>query len=160
MAIRYIQSMYSYDAELTHIAVPENGEKELCIMAERIVGSDDLVAIYIPEGTDNVYEPGEMRGCVVGAVRLVPMPPGYTMRDYRYLDFDQSVRWPFGWPCQPVYAPPVSECRHLRNLVEQVFGRDDLFQTYCSRFQRGPFELEDPMSEELNRFFMQFPMLS
>ena len=37
-------------------------------MADELVGTKDLIAIYVPEGTEDVYEPGAMRGRVVGAV--------------------------------------------------------------------------------------------
>jgi hypothetical protein len=65
-------------------------------------GNDDLVAIYIPEGTDEAYQPGKRRDRVVGAVRLLPMPRGKSVTDYFYRDLDGSLRWPFGWPREAV----------------------------------------------------------
>ncbi|TMA83999.1 MAG: hypothetical protein E6J74_35045 [Deltaproteobacteria bacterium] len=149
---QYIQPLYGYKPDIAHIAVPENCESALEIMAADLLGTDGLIAIYIPEGTEEVYEPGVMRGRVVGGVRLLPMPPGKEMRDYFYPDWDKRMRWPLGWPCKAVYAPPVSECRPL---VDDLFGQD-LFQSYVSRFQHGPFKLEAKMAKELDKFFAQF----
>jgi hypothetical protein len=158
MGFRYIQPLYGYDADLTHIAVPETAEKALRIMVEDLLWTDDLVAIYIPEGTEDVYEPGAMRGRVVGGVQLLPMPPGKAMQDYFYKDWDGTMRWPLGWPCKAVYAPPVPQCPVLRTLVDMLFGPND-FQPYVARFQLGPFELEARMAAELDRFFIQFNKL-
>jgi hypothetical protein len=99
-------------------------------MVEDILGTDDLVAIYIPKGTAEVYEPGEMRGRVVGAVRLLSMEPGKTTRDYFYRDWDKKMRWPLGWPCKAVYAPDVSQCPVLQSLVEDLHGPNS-FQPYA-----------------------------
>ena len=61
-------------------------------MGAELPGTDGLVAIYIPEGTDEAYQPGKMRGRVVGAVRLLPMPLGNPVTDYFYRDLDNSLR--------------------------------------------------------------------
>jgi len=64
-------------------------------MTADILGSDNLVAIYIPNGTDEVWNPGEMRSRSVGAVKLLPMPKGKKMEDYPRYDWDgKTVRWP------------------------------------------------------------------
>ena len=76
MKFRYLEPLYGFSAEQPHIAVSDRGEAKLREMAEALVGSDDLVAIYIPEGTEEVYQPGNMRGRVVGGVQLLPMPDG------------------------------------------------------------------------------------
>ena len=158
MGFRYIQPLYGYDAGISHIAVPETGEKQLRTMAEDLSGkNNDLVAIYIPEGTGEAYEPGDKRGRVVGGVRLLPMPRGKVIRDYFYKDWDQTMHWPVGWPCKAVYAPDdVSQCPHLRALVEELWSRPDSFQPYVARFQLGPFELDHRMAEKLDRVFAQF----
>lgn len=124
-------------------------------MANELVGTPGLVAIYIPEGTEDVYQPGDMRGRIVGAVRLVKMPSHRKMEDYFYDDWDGSRRWPIGWPCKVVYAPDLSECPFLRQHVEHLFG-PGIFGSYVSRFQQGPFELELAIRERLNRDFAQF----
>jgi hypothetical protein len=77
------------------------------------------------------------------------------MEDYYYDDWDGSRRWPIGWPCRLVCAPPVSQCPTLREHVESLFGPGS-FQGYVSRFQHGPFLLEQAMQERLNRDFAQF----
>jgi len=50
-------------------------------MARELVGQPGLVAIYIPEGRQGVYEPGSKRGRVVGGVRLTAMPEGRRIED-------------------------------------------------------------------------------
>jgi hypothetical protein len=150
--------LYAYDSSITHIGVPETAETKLRAMAQDLVGTEDLVAIYIPESTEDVYEPGATRGRVVGGVRLLPMPSGNTMRDYFYRDWDESMRWPIGWPCKAVYAPDVSQCRALRSLVDELFGPQS-FQPYVGRFQLGPFELERPMANRLDSIFAGFSKL-
>src|SRR5207244_9732157 len=138
-----------------HIGVPENARAPLQQMADDLVGSSRLVAIYIPEGTEDVYEPGGMRGRVVGAVRPLKMPPRRRMEDYFYDDWDGSRRWPIGWPCKVVYAPDDSECPSFREHIEHLFG-SGTFGNYVSRFQHGPFQLERNVRERLNRDFSQF----
>lgn len=110
MRFRWIEPLYGFEAGIDHIAVPGNAEGALHEMAEELVGTDGLIAIYVPEGTEEVYEPGEMRGRVVGAVQLLPMPGDRKITDYFYEDWDGTLRWPVGWPCRAVYAPPVEDC--------------------------------------------------
>jgi len=124
MGFRYIQSLYDYEPGIRHIAVPERGKEKLRSMTDNLSGTDDLVAIYIPEGTEKVYEPGDKRGRVMGGVRLRPMPRGKAIGDYFYKDWVGTMRWPLGWPCKAVYAPEVSECPHLRFLGRQGSGSD------------------------------------
>lgn len=149
MRFRYIEPMFGFEAGQTHICVPQGADDALRNMSDDLVGSDDLIAIYIPQGTHDVYEVNDMRGKVVGAVRLLPMPPGKTTADYFYKDWDGSLRWPVGWPCEAVYAPPIDQCPMLRSLVELLFGPDN-FKAYVARFQRGPFELDGRMAKELD----------
>ena len=158
MRFRYIEPLYGFDANQSHIAVPETAIGALRTMVDDLLGTDDLIAIYIPEGTDDVYQPGAMRGRVVGAVRLLPKPPGKGMRDYFFRDWDGSLRWPLGWPCKAVYAPLVAECPVLRSLVDELFGPND-FQPYVARFQNGPFELDHKMATKLDKLFSRFPQL-
>ncbi len=153
--IRWITPLYGFGSDCEHIGVPENARAPLQEMADELVGTSGLAAIYIPEGTEEVYEAGAMRGRVVGAVQLVKMPPRRKMEDYFYDDWDGSRRWPIGWPCNVVYAPNESECPFLRDHVEHLFGSGS-FGSYVSRFQHGPFELEPAMRERLNRDFGGF----
>ena len=150
--IRWITPLYGFGSECTHIGVPESARAVLHEMANELIGTTGLVAIYIPEATADVYQPGGMRGRVVGAVRFVPMPRGRRMEDYFYDDWDGSRRWPIGWPCEVVYAPDVEECPLFREHVEHLHGPYS-FGGYVSRFQHGPFEMELAMRERLNRDF-------
>jgi hypothetical protein len=156
--IRWIAPMFGFDANCTHLGVPENGKSKLLDMSDRVVGRSVLVAIYIPEGTEDVYQAGAKRGRVVGAVRLLEMPDDKTIEDYFYDDWDGSRRWPYGWPCEPVYAPPVSLCPPLREHIEHLNGNGS-FAGYVSRFQLGPFELEPDVRDALNGDFEELPRL-
>jgi hypothetical protein len=156
--IRWITPMYGFGPDCTHVGVPEIARETLTQMSRELLGTRGLIAIYIPEGTEDVYEPGGKRGRVVGAVRLVKMPPRRKLEDYFYDDWDGSRRWPIGWPCDVVYAPEESECPFLREHVEHLFDPGS-FGSYVSRFQHGPFELEPTMRERLNRDFAQFTKL-
>jgi hypothetical protein len=51
MKIRYLEAMYGLGPEQTHIAVPTDAEKRLARMAKDLVGTDDLIAIYVPLAT-------------------------------------------------------------------------------------------------------------
>lgn len=156
--LRWITPLYGFGPDCEHIGVPENARAPLQAMAGELVATQGLAAIYIPEGTEEVYEPGAMRGRVVGAVRLVQMPPGRRMEDYFYDDWDHTRRWPIGWPCEVIYAPGESEGPSLREHVEHVYGAGS-FSGYVSRFQLGPFALEPRMRERLNRDFARFQRL-
>jgi hypothetical protein len=157
--IRWITPLYGFGPDCQHIGVPENARARLQEMADELIGTTRLVAIYIPEGTEDVYEPGGLRGRVVGAVRLVKMPQRRKMEDYYYDDWDGSRRWPIGWPCKVVYAPNEPECPFLREHVEHLFGPGS-FGGYVSRFQHGPFKLEPAMREAINRDFAQFEQIA
>lgn len=153
--IRWITPLYGFGPDCEHIGVPENARAPLQEMADDLIGTSCLVAIFIPEGCEDVYEPGGKRGRVVGAVQLVEMPLRRRMEDYFYDDWDGSRRWPIGWPCRVVYAPDESQCPSLREHVEHLFGSGS-FGGYVSRFQHGPFELDQAMRERLNHDFAGF----
>lgn len=158
MKFRWIEPLYGFAPDLEHVAVPASAERILLKMADELVGTDDLVAIYIPEGTDEAWEADSMRGRVVGAVRLLEMPKGKEINDYPHRDLDGSLRWPIGWPCEVVYAPPVELCPVLRSEVEYVFNQE-AFKPYVARFQHGPFPLEKRMAAWLERRFSEFEKL-
>ena len=157
--IRWITPLYGFGPDIEHIGVPEQSRNKLQEMANLLIGTPGLVAIYIPEGTDDIYQAGIRRGRVVGAVRLVEIPSGRRMEDYFYEDWDGTLRWPIGWPCEAVYAPDISACHVLRQHVESLFGPGN-FASYVSRFQQGPFELEPDMQERLNRCFAQLERIA
>ena len=151
--------MFGFNPYCDHLGVPESGRSALIQMADALVGTSNLIAIYIPEGTEDVYEAGAKRGRIVGAVRLLEMPEGSAIEDYYYDDVvDGSRRWPFGWPCQPVFAPAISDCPPLREYVEHFFGSGS-FSGYVSRFQRGPFELDAKVGQAINDDFDEFDVL-
>jgi hypothetical protein len=155
--IRWIEAVYGAERQiLTHIAVPGTARSALHKMADELVGTNALVAFYMPVGTDDVYTPGLKRGRVFCAVQLLPMPPNGKIEQYFYNDLkDGSRRWPIGWPARLVYAPPVADCPSLREHVVSLFGEGS-FAGYVSRFQKGPFRLELAMRERLNSDFAQF----
>ncbi len=156
--IQWITPMYGFGADCTHVGVPEIARPILKEMASELIGTSGLIAVYIPEGTEEIYEPGGMRGRVVGAVRLVKMPRRKKVEDYYYDDWDGSRRWPIGWPCKVIYAPDEDECPFFRDHIEHLFGPDS-FGSYVSRFQLGPFRLEPVVQERLNSDFEQFEEL-
>jgi hypothetical protein len=156
MVFRYIEAMFGFAADTPHVCVPVGGEPMLRTLVKDLLGTEGVIAVYIPEGTQDVYRAGAMRGRVVGAVRLLDMPAGKTERDYSYRDWDGTLRWPVGWPCKVVYAPPVAECPGLRTLVEKLHGSNS-FQPYVARFQKGPFKLDPRMASELAERFARFP---
>lgn len=101
-------------------------------MAQELVGASGLVALYVPEGTGEAYWPEMRRGRVISAVKLVPMPEDQHIEDYFSNDLDGSCRWPIGWPCRVVYAPPATECRSLREHVESEY-EPGAFRSYLRR---------------------------
>lgn len=161
--IRWIEAVYGAPApgndNCTHIAVPDNARAALKEMARDLVGTDGLVALYVPIGTEDVYSPGAKRGRIICAVQLVAMPPGKVVEDYFYDDWDGSRRWPIGWPARLVYSPPIGECPILKEHVESLFGSGS-FSSYTARFQHGPFALEQAMQDRLNADFSVFTPLA
>lgn len=143
----------------THIGVPEIARSALMEMTTELVGSKGLVALYVPLGTEAIYNPGTKLGRIIAAVELLAMPDGGKVEDYFYPDWDGSRRWPIGWPARLIYAPPESACPSLREHVETLFGPGS-FSAYTSRFQKGPFRLEDALRERLNRDFAEFERLT
>ncbi len=156
--IQWITPLYGFGANCCQIGVTESARDILGKMAKELLETDGLIAIYIPEGTPNIYNPEATRGRIVGAARLIKMPRRKTIEDYFCDDYDGSRRWPIGWPCEAVYAPETAECPVLREHVEHLFGARS-FAGYVSRFQRGPFSLEDQMRQRLNSDFSQFTPL-
>jgi len=159
MKFLYLTPLYGFGPDHRHIAVPANAEKKLREMGDRLAGADDAVAIYIPEGTDDVYQVGNMKGRVVGAVRLDPMPLDKDIQDYFYKDLDGSLRWPIGWPCTAVYAPPPHDCPVLRSVVTDAHG-PTAFRPYVRRLLQGPVDLDPKVRNRLERWFEAFPALA
>lgn len=113
-------------------------------MAEAIAGRDLACGIYVPLSAPEEWGGKALRGRIVGAIRLPPMPAGRGMEDFPYLDRDGRPRWPYGWPCEVVRVLPLHECRRLRDLMFEAFGDDIGFPALASRFQFGPVPLRDP----------------
>src|SRR6266849_5673622 len=124
MKIRYIHAGYGLEPELDHIAVPAESEKRLRGMADKLVGTEGLIAIYVPLTTPEIYGGAmPMRGKIVGAVKLLPMPTGRNVRDYYFEDWtDGKRRWPVGWPCEVVLYPRPEARFDLKPVVELVHG--------------------------------------
>ncbi len=157
MRFRYIVALYDLTPDQSHIAVPETAEKMLMKMKCDLVGSDDLVAIYVPEKVKEPHRPANKRGRVVGGVRLVPMPEGRSIRDYFFPEWDPSPRWPIGWPCCVAYAPTIEQCPMLRSIVEPIHGPDS-FRPYARRLRNGPVELDRKVADRLDEWFADLPI--
>lgn len=139
-SIRYLLAHYGFSPEHPHIAVPSGAREVIQKIGEELSGTQDLIAIYIPEGTEDHYNPGKARGRLVGTVRLLSMPIGDSVESYFYGDWANPKRWPFGWPCKVVHAPSVDESPSLREHVETELG-PGAFGGFVSPFQRGPIPL-------------------
>jgi len=149
--VRFIHPMYDFDQQTRHIAVPEGGLSALHEMWDELHDTGDLIAIYIPESTSEVYSPDSMHGLIVGTVRLEPMPSGHTETDYFYDDYDGTRRWPHGWPCAVVRFLQAQQRFTLRGLVE-AFHPSVAFGNYVARLQIRPIKLDgDPIGDELTR---------
>jgi hypothetical protein len=151
MRFRYIAAQYGFPPDFDHIAVPAGAADMLGRMSRELVGTDDLIAIYIPKNTLAGYPADNMRGRVVGGVRLLNMPAGMGITDYFYADLEGTRRWPIGWPCLAVIHPPVEECPRLEYLVEMHHGPNS--SSYAARLHNGPLRLDQPVSTELSRWF-------
>jgi hypothetical protein len=123
-------------------------------MSDELLETGSLLGIYIPEGTDDVYEVGAMKGRIAGAVRLLPMPEGRRPEDYFYRDYfqapDEVPRWPFGWPCQVVLEIDPKKVKALRTLVELVHP-ETTFGAYAAQFVQGPVRLGSAMRQRVNK---------
>jgi len=150
--IYYLSPAYGFDETLAHVGAPENAEARLREMGECLAGTDGLVGIYIPESTEDAYQPGNMRGRVVGTVKMLPMPIGKDISDYVYKDWDGSLRWPIGWPCEVVHAPGVDVCPYLRSIVQDLHG-PNAFAPFTSQFQHGPIKIMPDVSKAILAYF-------
>jgi hypothetical protein len=63
---QWIEPLYRFEAAIDHIAVPGSAEATLLEMADELVGTGDLIAIYIPEGTDEAHEAGAKKAASWG----------------------------------------------------------------------------------------------
>jgi len=156
--IRWIHALFRFSPECDHISVPQNAMGELDMMQRDLVGTDGLLAIYIPERTPDSYEVPELRGRVAGAVRLDKMEDGKTIADFSYSEPD-GKHWPYGWPCKVVYAPPIADCPELRNIVKEVFP-DKRFGEYAKQLFGKPHRLEPEMRARLSREFARLTRLA
>jgi hypothetical protein len=136
--------------ERYHIAVPPMAREKLIEMSNELVGTEDLVALYVPVSTEANYLPEGMRGRIIATAELLPMPPDRRVEDYsiRYL-LDESLRWPFGWPCRVVDRLQKSQYIELKPHVETLVGLGS-FPSYMKQLHVGPFKLDEFMQERLN----------
>ncbi len=158
MGPNWMLSMYGFNADTGHIAVPEKAENRLNTMVNELLRTKKLFAIYIPQGTLIGHHPGHSRGRLAGVARLKELPPGKSMRDYSSLDLDGTLRWPLGWPCEAVYAPPADETPMLRSIIEPLHGIGS-FSDYVAQFKFGPFRLSPQVASEIAKAFDRFPRL-
>ena len=159
MRVRWLEAMYGLRSGQGHVAVAGNARGRLEQMAAQLAGTEDLVAIYVPEGTEEHYDVGDMRGRVVGAVRLLEMPDGRSVEDYPIPDWDENDgnpdwngdwRWPIGWPCRTVLIDDPANCPNLRSLVQVAHGAA-AFGSYTAQFQLGPIRLGHQMAQALQQ---------
>jgi hypothetical protein len=155
--LSYIEPLFGFDPKMSHIAVCDSDDARTVLseMGRTLPETNRLIAIYIPLGVAPGYGYNSQAGRVVGAVRLLPMPTGRSIYDYYHhdeLDPERRKRWPTGWPCETVYAPPADQCLYLRTVIDTVYGAGR-FQPYASRFQYGPFRLEPQVAAMLLRHF-------
>ena len=155
--LRYIEPLYGFGPDIDHIAVGDNAKARTTLseMGQELPRTDRLIAIYIPEFTDEAYQPGLQSGRVVGAVRLLPMPLDRAITDYFYHDVDGSLRWPFGWPCEAIYAPPVEECVYLRTVVTWCSVRA-VSHRMLNAFKPDHSGSNSGVAAELMRYFDRF----
>lgn len=152
MAVRWLSPLFSLPVELQQLCVERNAEDKLTEMATELVGSDDVVAIYVPLNAEAAYRPGAQRGRVAGLVRLLPMPSGRTIRHYTQVDLATgALRWPFGWPAEVVRAPQPEQCPTLRNILIAAYQRDRLAE--YSHFLSAPHKLERPVRLQIEAAF-------
>jgi len=123
-------------------------------MADELMGTAGLVAIYIADAPAKAYDLAEKLGRVVGTVQLVPLPAGRSERDYQDRDpIDEYRAWPYGWPCRVVHAPPPQQCPLLSDLVKEVYGPGAPFLPFVAPLRYAPMRLDQKMSRALERYF-------
>jgi hypothetical protein len=156
MRYRYFEAFYGFSPTMSHIALSKSARAILNRMAEELLHSGDLIAIYVPIGSDPCYAAAKgLGGRVVGSVRLIPMPPARSEKDYFHEDpVTGQKRWPIGWPCAVVDAPPPERQPLLFDLVHEVYRGKVDFVDYTRSFRSGPFEISREMSAAIARSFL------
>lgn len=158
--IKWITAVYTSTGintdEREHISVYKNARSALQDMANELLETGGQVALYLPETAEFIEIPEEERGRVVGLVELLPMKTGQCMEDFGRDHWDGTRRWPIGWPCRMVCAPPVLQCPYLREHYTSLTKDSGGFGGYVRRFHDvGPFALEARMRTSLNRDFAE-----
>jgi hypothetical protein len=152
--IRWLQARYRFGEDCRQISVPETGLTRIREMADELMGTDGLVAIYITDAPAKAYDLVEKLGRVVGTVQLVPLPSGRSERDYQDRDpIDGYRAWPYGWPCRVVHAPAPQQCPLLSDLVKEVYGPGAPFLPFVAPLRYAPMRLDQKMSRALERYF-------
>jgi len=156
MRYRYFEAFYGFSPTMSYIAVSKSARAKLDRMAEELLRSGDLIAIYVPIGSDPCYPAAKgLGGRVVGSVRLIPMPLAGSVEDYFHDDpVTGQRRWPIGWPCEVVDAPPTEHQPMLRDLVHKVYNGKVDFSAYTDSFRTGPFKISRDMSAAIARCFL------
>jgi hypothetical protein len=153
MAVLWLSPLFSLPPDLKQLCVVRNSQDKLCTMAQELAGSEDLVAIYVPLRSEEAYRPGAQRGRIAGLVKLLKMPPGKSIDHFTQNDLATGiVRWPFGWPIEPVLVPPSEECPIMRDILIKAFGRDCLDEYPL----QGPHKLEKTVRTEIETAFRRF----
>ncbi len=155
--ISWIQPLFHYADKFTVVGVSEKHQEQLKKMAEELIQSEDLMATYVPEGTDEGYNVGKMHGRVTSLIKLLDMPKDRTTENYGQLDtLTGKLRWPHGWPCEVVCTPPVEECCKLRTIIDDLYGSGS-FGAWAHKFKStGPVKLNKAESKALEAYFAPF----
>jgi hypothetical protein len=146
MAVLWLSPLFSLTRDLKQICVEKNSKDQLCTMAKELAGSEDLLAIYVPLSSEEIYRPGAQKGRIAGLVKLLQMPTGKKI-DCFIEEFQQpdlatgKMRWPFGWPIESVLVPPAENCPMMRDILIKAYERDCLKEYPL----QGPHRLEKPL---------------
>lgn len=153
--ISWIQPLFHHEEESKHtiVGVAEQHKTQLLMMADKLVSSGDVLATYIPEGTDYGYTVGSMHGRVVNLLTMLPMPEDKSIESYPQMDkLSGKMRWPYGWPCEVVCSPPIAECCRLRDVIDSVHGFNS-FGAWSAKFKNGPVSLSLKEKKALMAYF-------
>lgn len=152
MGIKWITSLYGFDADIKHFSVPRGGKKGLLDMYAEMQGSKHTVAIYIPLKTPPVHKKSrKSKGKIVGLVRVLPLPAGKGVDDYPTPDYFENKSYPYGLPCEVALAPDVEKCEMLRKAID-IVGEYDL-AAFASALHARPMRIGHDLRKVLDEFY-------
>ena len=160
-SISWLTCVFGFEKDTPHISIPngpnDNGVKILGKMADKLVGTDELIALYIPLSVDTKVWPHakDKNGRIVGTAKLIEKPEDMKIEDYYCLDWSELdkngnpvKRWPIGWPCEVVHYLKKDECINFRHIVET--NTENSFDQWTAGLQSGPREIKGtPISRDI-----------